>query len=164
MLAFGEECVPAALLSKRQCADASFGTHTPRISTVPDPPSSELLARRWFATVSRGAFDELAELLHEDVELVSKIRTGAVVRGRADVADFIRDDVAPSLFDAAVDVYTPLDEEKVIAEGRLRWIDEERVIRDDPVVWALEFREGLLHRFVAVRSTLDAEMVLGVSR
>jgi ketosteroid isomerase-like protein len=138
--------------------------HTPEIAVSPDSPSSERLARRWFATVSRGAFDELTELLHEDVELVSKIRTGAVVRGRADVAHFIRDDVAPSLFGAAVDVYTPLDEEKVIAEGRLRWIDEERVIRDDPVVWALEFREGLLRRFVAVRSTLDAEMVLGVSR
>ncbi len=52
----------------------------------------------------------------------------------------------------------------MIVEGRLRWIDEDRVIRDDPVVWALQFRDGLLLRFVAVRSALDAEAVLGVSR
>jgi hypothetical protein len=37
------------------------------------------------------------------------------------------------------------------------------VIRDDPVIWAMEFREGLLYRFVAVRTMLDAEAVLGVS-
>ena len=111
--------------------------------------------------MARGAFDELPDLLHEDVELVSKIRTGTVVHGREDVTRFIRDAVAPSLYDAAVEVYTPLDGDRLIAEGRLRWIDEERVIRDDPVVWALEFRDGLLHRFVAARTPLDAEAILG---
>ncbi len=95
---------------------------------------------------------------------MSKIRTGTVVQGRSDVVHFIRDAVAPHLYDAAVEVYTTLDEGRVIAEGRLRWIDDERVIRDDPVVWALEFRDGLLLRFVAARSTLDAEALLGVSR
>jgi ketosteroid isomerase-like protein len=129
-----------------------------------DTSSSERLARRWFAAVTRGAFDELPELVHEDVEVVSKIRGGSVVRGRSEVARFIRDVVAPSLYQAAVDVFTPIDEHRVVVEGRLRWIDEERVIRDDPVVWALEFRDGLLLRFVATRSTLEAEVVLGVSR
>ena len=137
---------------------------TSAISGTPDPPSSERLARRWFAAVTRGAFDELPGLLHEDVELVSKIRTGTVVHGREDAARFIADAVAPSLYEAAVELYTPLDDERVIVEGRLRWIDEDRVIRDDPVVWALEFRDELLLRFVAARSTLDAEAVLGVSR
>ena len=164
MLAFGEECVPGALLSKRHSADASCGTHTPRISTVPDSPSSELLARRWFAAVTRGAFDELAEFLHEDVELVSKIRAGTVLHGRDDVARFIADSVAPNLYEAAVELYTPLDDDRVIVEGRLRWIDDERVIRDDPVVWALEFRDELVLRFVAARSTLDAEAILGAPR
>lgn len=77
---------------------------------------------------------------------------------------FIQDIVAPSLYDAAVEVYMPVDADRVIAEGRLRWIDEERVIRDDPAVWALEFRDGLLLRFIAARTTLAAEAVLGVSR
>ena len=40
-----------------------------------------------------------------------------------------------------MELYTPLDDDRVIVEGRLRWIDDERVIRDDPVVWALEFRD-----------------------
>jgi hypothetical protein len=87
-----------------------------------------------------------------------------VVRGREDVARFIADSVAPSLYEAAVEVYTPLDDERVVVEGRLRWIDEDRVIRDDPVVWALEFRDELLLRFAAARSTLEAEALLGVSR
>jgi len=134
----------------------------PLISTSADPLSSERLARRWFAAVTRSAFDELPELLHDDVELVSKIRTGAFVQGREDVARFIADFVAPSLYDAAVELYTPLDDERVIVEGRLRWIDEDRVIRDDPVVWALEFCDELLLRSVAARSTRDAEAVLGI--
>jgi hypothetical protein len=113
--------------------------------------------------VTRGAFDELPGFVHDDVELVSKIRAGTVVHGREDVARFIRDVVAPSLHESPVEVYTPLDENRVIAEGRIRWIDEERVIRDDPVVWALEFRDGLLYRFVTVRTTLEAEAILGTS-
>lgn len=129
-----------------------------------DLSPSERLARRWFATVARGAFDELPRLVHADVELVSKIRAGTVVHGRADVVQFIEETVAPSLYDAAVEVYTPIDAERVIVEGRLRWIDEERVIRDDPVVWALEFRDELLLRFVAARTTLAAEAILGVAR
>jgi len=86
------------------------------------------------------------------------------VHGRADVLEFIQGTVAPSLYDAAVEVYTPIDDDRVIAEGRLRWIDEERVIRDDPVVWALEFRDELLLRFVSARTTLAAEAILGVGR
>jgi ketosteroid isomerase-like protein len=114
--------------------------------------------------VTRGAFDELPELLHEDVELVSKIRAGAVVHGRVEVRTFISEEVAPNLYEASAELYTPVDDERVIVEGRLRWISEDRVIRDDPVVWALEFRDGLLLRFVAARTTLDAEAILGVSR
>jgi ketosteroid isomerase-like protein len=138
--------------------------HTPHISEHADLSSSERLARRWFAAVARGAFDELAELVHDDIEIVSKVRAGTVLHGRAEALRFIEETVAPSLYDASIEVYTSVDDDRVIAEGRLRWIDEERVIRDDPVVWALEFRDGLLLRFVAARTTLAAEAVLGVSR
>jgi hypothetical protein len=37
------------------------------------------------------------------------------------------------------------------------------VIRDDPVIWAMEFRESLLYRFIAVRTMFEAEAVLDVS-
>ena len=84
------------------------------------------------------------------------------MQGREDVARFIADFVAPSLYDAAVELYTPPDDVRVIVEGRLRWIDEDRVIRDDPVVWPLEFCDELLLRSVAARSTRDAEAVLGI--
>jgi hypothetical protein len=39
----------------------------------------------------------------------------------------------------------------------MRWIEDERVIRDD---WAIEFRDGLLLRFVPARSVLEAETPL----
>jgi ketosteroid isomerase-like protein len=138
--------------------------HTPCISEQADLPASERLARRWFAAVARGAYDELPELVHDDVELVSRIRAGQVVHGRTDVTRFLKETVAPSIYEATVEIYTPIDADRVIAEGRLRWIDEDRVIRDDPVVWGLEFRDGLLLRFVSARTTLAAEAALGVSR
>jgi hypothetical protein len=110
--------------------------------------------------VQKGAFDQLPDLVHDDVQLVSRVRAGQVLEGRAAVGAFIHDTVATSLYEAAADVFTPLDEERVIVEGRARWIDEERVIRDDPMVWALEFRDGLLLRFLPARTTIEAETIL----
>jgi ketosteroid isomerase-like protein len=156
-----KRCLPTRRLSKRR--RPTCAAHTAPISEA-DLSSSERLARRWFAAVARAAFDELSDLVHEDVELVSKIRAGTVVRGRDAVEEFIRQAVAPSLYDAAIEIYTPLDDERVVAEGRLRWIDDDRVIRDDPVVWALEFRDELLLRFVSARTILEAETVLGLPR
>jgi hypothetical protein len=90
----------------------------------------------------------------------SKLRPGLVVEGREAVTRFIQETVAASLYEVAPDVYTPLDDERVIVEGRMRWIDEERVIRDDPVVWAMEFRDELVLRFVPARTAIDAETIL----
>jgi hypothetical protein len=97
------------------------------------------------------------------VELVSKIRPGTAVHGRAEVTRFI-DEIAPSLYEAATEVFTPLDDERIVVQGRVRWIDDERVIRDDPAVWAMEFRDELLLRFVAARSVLEAEAILALPR
>ena len=60
-----------------------------------------------------------------------------------------------------VSAYLPLDEDRVVVEGRIRWIDDERVIRDDPVTWAMEFRDGLLVRVIPARTLVEAETILG---
>jgi hypothetical protein len=102
----------------------------------------------------------LAELVHDDIQLVSKVRAGTVVDGRAAATEFIQETVAASLYEVAPDIFTPLDDDRVVVEGRMRWIDDERVIRDDPVVWAMEFRDGLLLRFVPARTAIEAETTL----
>ena len=134
---------------------------THRIDEPPAVPevTSEQLARRWFALIRDGSFERLRELLHEDVVIVSRVRPGQIVEGREAVASFIEDIVSRSLYEAVTDGYTPLDDERVIVEGRMRWIDDERVIRDDPAVWAMEFRDGLVLRFLPARSALEAELV-----
>jgi hypothetical protein len=123
--------------------------------------ASERVARRWWALVAERAFDQLVELLHDDVVVVSKIQPGAVLEGRDEVAHWIEGTLADSLYEAITTEYLPLDDERIVVEGRLRWIDEERVIRDDPVTWAMEFRDGLLARLVPARTQVEAETILG---
>jgi SnoaL-like protein len=122
--------------------------------------TGERLARRWFSLVASGDFERLTEMLHDDVRLVSRVKAGTVVEGREDAARFIQETVATRLYEASADVFTPIDESRVVVEGRMRWIDEDRVIRDDPVVWAMEFRDGLLLTFLPARTTIEAEAVL----
>jgi SnoaL-like domain len=129
-------------------------------NALPQVAASERLARRWFTLVQQGAFEQLGELVHEDIQMHSKLRPGLVVEGREAVTRFMREIVAGSLYEVTPDTYTPLDDERVIVEGRMRWIDEERVIRDDPVVWAMEFRDELMLRFVPARTAIEAETIL----
>jgi len=110
--------------------------------------------------VAERAFDELAELVHDDVVAVSKIQPGLVLEGRDEVVRFMQKTLPDSLYEATTSAYLPLDDERVVVEGRIRWIDEERVIRDDPVTWAMEFRDGLLVRFVPARTQVEAETIL----
>ena len=42
----------------------------------------------------------------------------------------------------------------------MRWIDADRVIRDDPVLWAIEFKDGLLLRFLPAGSAIEADTLL----
>jgi hypothetical protein len=65
-----------------------------------------------------------------------------------------------AVYEAAAERMHPLDDERIVVEGRLRWTDEHRILRDDPAVWALEFRDGLLYRSIAVRTIAEAEAVL----
>ena len=131
---------------------------------IVDPPSPELaserLARRWFGLIRDGEFERLPELLHDDVVVVSRVRAGDVIEGREAVATFIDETLARSLYEVVTDAFVPLDENRIVVEGRMRWIDEDRVIRDDPVLWAVEFRDGLLVRFLPARTAVEAETLL----
>lgn len=124
---------------------------------------SERLARRYFALLARGRFDEMAETLHPEIELTLKTRPGEVLHGREGVVQFV-EEIADQFYETAAEVFRPLDEERIVVEGRIRWSDEDRVLRDDPMVWALQFREGLLVRSIPAQTVLEAESVLTALR
>jgi ketosteroid isomerase-like protein len=125
---------------------------------------SERLARRYFALFGRGETEQVLELIHPDVEIVLKsTRPGDVLRGRNAVAAFV-DEIEGRFYEAHADVFRPLDDDRIVVEGRIRWTDEEHVLRDDPMIWALEFRDGLLYRSVPAHSVLEAEALLAVPR
>ena len=105
--------------------------------------------------------DELGQLVHPSITVVSKVRPGLVVEGKDDFVRFVQDVVANSLYEVAVSAYQALDDDRVVVEGRLRWIDDDRVIRDDPVIWAMEFRDDLLLRPIPARTLVEAETILG---
>jgi len=111
--------------------------------------------------VAEHAFDQLADLVHDEVVLVSKIRPGLVLEGKREVVQHVQDELAEQLYEATTNAFLPIDEDRIVVEGRIRWIDDERVIRDDPVTWAMEFRGGLLARFIPARTRVEAETMLG---
>lgn len=108
------------------------------------------------------AFDQLVELVHDDIVIVSKMQPGLVLEGKAESGEFMREVLPDSLYEATTSAYLPLDDNRIVVEGRIRWIDQERVIRDDPVTWAMEFRDGLLVRFIPARTQVEAETILGM--
>jgi ketosteroid isomerase-like protein len=125
---------------------------------------SERLARRYFALFGRGETERVLELVHPEVEIVLKsTRPGEILRGRNSVADFV-EEIEGRFYESHGDVFRPLDDDRIVVEGRIRWTDEEHVLRDDPMIWALEFRDGLLYRSVPAQSVLEAEALLAVPR
>ena len=135
---------------------------TPHISErTPETVLSERLARHWFSVVEERAFDQLGELVDPSIIVVSKVRPGRVIEGRDEFIRFVQDTLANSLYEAVASSFHPLDDTRVVVEGRIRWIDDDRVIRDDPVTWAMEFRDGLLVRFIPARTLIEAETILG---
>jgi hypothetical protein len=124
------------------------------------PAASERLARRYFELFRHGETERLIELLHPEVEILLKTsRTGEVLRGREAVGTFLNE-VAGRFYESLPEVFRPLDDERVVVEGRMRWMDEERILRDDPMIWALEFRDGLLWRSTPAQTVLEAEAML----
>ena len=125
---------------------------------------SERCARRFFAVHSRAGPKGMLDLVHPDVEMVLKTRRpGDVLRGRDEVAQFI-EEIEESLYELVPEVYRPLDETRIVVEGRIRWTDDERVMRDDPVIWAIEFRDGLIRRSAPASSVIEAETMLTAAR
>jgi ketosteroid isomerase-like protein len=125
---------------------------------------SERLARRYFSLFQRGETARVIDLVHPDVEIVLKsVRPGDVLRGREQVAEFV-EDIRSRFYESHPDVFRPIDDERIVVEGRLRWMDEERVLRDDPMIWALEFRDGMLYRSTPAQSVVEAEALLSVRR
>lgn len=101
----------------------------------------------------------MLELIHPDIEIVLKsMRPGDVLRGRDEVVGFV-EEISGKFYESVAEVFRPVDESRVIVEGRIRWMDDERVLRDDPMVWALEFRDGLLWRSTPAHSVTEAEAI-----
>lgn len=124
---------------------------------------SERLARRYFSLFAGGRVDELMETLHPEVELTLKTRPGEVLRGPEDVARYVAE-MHAQFYEAVPEVFSPVDHDRIVVEGRIRWTDENRVLRDDPIVLALQFRDGLLVRSIPAQTALEAESILASLR
>ena len=74
------------------------------------------------------------------------------------------DEIEGRLYELVPELYRALDETRVVVEGRIRWTDDERIMRGDPVVWALEFRDGLLWRSAPASSVIEAESMPAAPR
>jgi hypothetical protein len=103
------------------------------------------------------------DLIHPEIEMVLKTtRPGEVLRSRDEVAAFV-DEIAGRFYETLAEVFRPLDDRRIVIEGRMRWMDDQRVLRDDPMIWALEFRDGLVWRSTPAHSVLEAETILAAS-
>lgn len=125
---------------------------------------SERLARLCFEAGRDPDFPRrFKDLLHPEVAAALKTLGGEWLHGREAVSELLDRRAEAPVYEAVDERYHPLDDERVVVEGRLRWMDA-RTLRDDPVIWAIEFRDGLLYRSIAVRSLAEAEAVLAAER
>jgi hypothetical protein len=131
------------------------------IESHPRTRELETLAKRYFALFSSRTLEELREVLHPDVALVmNTVVPVTVLKGRDEVIRFLGETFPHRLWEAVVQACETLGENRVVVAGRVRWIDDERVLRDDPQLWALEFLDGLLLRSVPVHTVREAESIL----
>lgn len=149
---------------------AAISRYSLEVIDVPDTSSADTngtvesarLAKRYFGLFRRGDVPGMLDLLHPEVEWVLKsTRPGDVLRGKGDAEAFF-DEIAGKFYELVAEVYQPLDDERVVVEGRLRWTDDDQILRDDPVVWAFVFRDGLVWRVTPVQSVAAAEAILAV--
>jgi ketosteroid isomerase-like protein len=126
------------------------------------PAPAERLARLYFELSGGAGNPRMLELIHPDVEMmVRKLGGRRRLRGKGEVARFLEElPTRFALYQSVAEEFTAVDDDRVIVEGRLRWMDDDRVLRDDPVIWAFEFREGLLFRSTSARSVSEAQAIL----
>ena len=147
---------------------ASALAHTPR-AVVHERGGqrleSERLARLCFEAGRDPDFPRrFRELLHPDVTVALKSTEGDWLHGATAVEELLDERATAPVYEATDEQYHAIDDERVVVEGRLRWMDDDRTLRDDPAIWAIEFRDGLLYRSIAVRSLAEAEAVLSAGR
>ncbi len=130
----------------------------------PPTTTAERLARHWFGLIDQGSFGDLRELVDDDAVYVSKILAGETLVGREAVGDHLVEMLEEKVYEVVAERFVAIDDDRIAVEGRMRWMDDGRVIHDDPVVWAFEFRDGRLLRCVPVRSSLEAETALASRR
>ena len=139
--------------------------------SVPDPnreieshPRSrelETLAKRYFALFNARALEELRDVLHPDVTLeMNTVEPSTVLSGRDEVIRFLGKEFPHRLWEAVVQACETLGKNRAVVAGRVRWMDDQRVLRDDPKLWALEFLDGLLLRSIPVHTVREAESIL----
>lgn len=114
--------------------------------------------------MNSGDHEGLLELVHPEIEATVKLRGGQPLRGIAEAETFFRHDLGGRpLFEVSVNEVLPLDDRRVVVEARMRWMDDDRVLRDDPVVWAFELENGQLRRSTPVRTVAEAEAILSAA-
>jgi hypothetical protein len=114
--------------------------------------------------VNEREYERALELAHPELEAVLRVPSGQILRGSEEVAHFLREVVAERpLYEVTIANVRSLDERRIVVECRMRWMEEDHVLRDDPVVWALELEDGLLRRSTPVRTVAEAEALLSAA-
>jgi len=126
---------------------------------------SERLARLYFELAGLGNDPRMLEIMHPDVEVnLKKLGGGRTLRGKDEVASFLAHmHETFVLYHATAERFHPVDDDRIVVEGRMRWMVEDRILRDDATIWALEFRDGLLLRSTPARSVGEAQAILSTS-
>lgn len=126
---------------------------------------SERLARLYFELAGVGNDPRMLEIMHPEVEVsLKKLGGSRMLRGKDEVASFLAEMHETFLFyHSTAERFHPVDDERIVVEGRMRWMVEDRILRDDATIWALEFRDGLLFRSTPARTVGEAQAVLSTS-
>jgi hypothetical protein len=120
--------------------------------------------RRFISLVNEREHAQALACCHPEVEAIARVPSRQVVRGIDELARFLREVIAErAMYEVTVASVRSLDDRRLIVESRMRWMDEDHVLRDDPVVWALELEEGLLRRSTPVRTVSEAEALLSAA-
>ena len=117
---------------------------------------SERLARELFSRSERGEQAENLSLIHPDAAIAPSYDPSTVA-SQADVTAHLQGTDTPRVVDAVAHTYSPLDDHRIVVEGRVRLRRSGGGFSDQSMVWAVVFRDGLLYRSWALASINEAE-------